>query len=206
MLAGSLQETAKHYCTGFGLDSLKNSSATKCKLLHHNKYCCDNKTVLFSNTQMEDHMQNKLEGIFLLAICENWKESQHPLLVSAKISTENPPCFLLVPPADRIWVPVLKMGLCRWGCGSPSFLNKVNLILINERKKNTHRSTAFRMFYSYSHLLLLARITKQPPTPTPLSTHFQGTGKTSFAIITKCTVNKASCLTFHASVVNAHIL
>lgn len=41
----------------------------KYKLLHHNKYCFDNKTVLFSNTQMGDHMQNKLQGIFLLAIC-----------------------------------------------------------------------------------------------------------------------------------------
>lgn len=49
--------------------SLKNSSAMKYKLLHHNKYCFDNKTVLFSNTQMGDHMQNKLQGIFLLAIC-----------------------------------------------------------------------------------------------------------------------------------------
>lgn len=69
MLPGSFQETAKHYWTGFWLYSLKNSSAMKYKLLHHNKYCFDNKTALFSNTQMGDHMQNKLQGIFLLAIC-----------------------------------------------------------------------------------------------------------------------------------------
>jgi hypothetical protein len=38
----------------------KKNFAEKYKLFHHNKCCFDNKTVLFSNTQMEDHMQKKI--------------------------------------------------------------------------------------------------------------------------------------------------
>ena len=185
---------------------LKNSSATKCKLLCHNKCCCDNKTVLFSNTQMEDHMQNKLQGFFfLLAICANWKESQHPPLDFPKISTENPTFFCLVPLADGIWVPVLKRIAGQgWGGGGMDLtplMNKVNLTLISGRNKipiNCQVLEGFTTTHTSSCCWQESE-SNTPHTITPLRTHFLGTGKTPFTLTIKCAVNEASRLTLHVT-------
>lgn len=66
-----------------------------------------------------------------MAICENWKESQHPPLDFTKISTENPACFCLAPPADCIWY-----QFCKWMGGRDvdrsftCFLNWVIVFLL----------------------------------------------------------------------------
>ena len=147
---------------------------------------------------------NSKDFFFLLAICANWKESQHPPLDFPKISTENPIFFCLVPLADGIWVPVLKRIAGQgWGGGGMDLtplMNKVNLTLISGRNKIPINCQVLEGFTT-THTSSCCWQESESNTPHRITprTHFLGTGKTPFTLTIKCAVNEASRLTLHVT-------